>query len=121
MRVPPKDRWQLPKGLVAADEALEATAVREVREEAGIDTELIAPLETIEYWYYGHNRGRRVRFHKFVHFYLLAYRSGNTSDHDWEVAEARWVDIATAQEMLSFKSEQAVVAQAREMIAALEQ
>ena len=42
-------RWQLPKGIVDPGETPESAAVREAREEAGIDTELLAPIETIEY------------------------------------------------------------------------
>jgi hypothetical protein len=30
---------------------------------------LVAPIEKIEYWYFSTERGARVRFHKFVHFY----------------------------------------------------
>jgi 8-oxo-dGTP pyrophosphatase MutT (NUDIX family) len=36
-------RWQLPKGLLDEGESPEETALREVREEAGIETELLAP------------------------------------------------------------------------------
>lgn len=112
-------RWQLPKGLVNRDEQPETTALREVREEAGIITELVEPLDTIEYWYVSTNRGQRVRFHKFVHFYLLRYKSGDVTEHDHEVNEARWVEINQAQAMLAFKSEKKVVQQAQARLAGL--
>lgn len=115
----PKLRWQLPKGIVDPGESQEVTAVREVREEAGLETDLLTLIETIEYWYRSHRNGKPVRFHKFVHFYLLQYRSGEVADHDHEVEEARWVSIDEAIEMLAFKNEREVVAKAREMIAAL--
>lgn len=109
-------RWQLPKGLIGKNEPVETAAMREVREETGLGTEMIAPIETVEYWYYSSSRGGRVRFHKFVHFFLLRYKSGRTSDHDHEVNEARWVEISRAEEMLAFASEKKVVARARQMI-----
>ena len=112
----PSRRWQLPKGLIDADETPEIAALREVREEAGIETELLAPVEKIEYWYVGEDRGERVRFHKSVHFFLLAYRSGVVENHDAEVAEARWVKIAEAVQMLAFKGEKEVVEKAVKLL-----
>jgi 8-oxo-dGTP diphosphatase len=112
-----KSRWQLPKGLVDSGESPEEAALREVREETGLGGELIAPIETAEYWYVGTARGGgRVRFHKFVHFYLLRYASGEVSAHDHEVNEARWVEIDEAARRLAFKSERTVLARAREML-----
>ena len=113
------NRWQLPKGIVDPGETPEVTAVREVQEEAGLQTELLEQLEKIEYWYVGNKGSQRVRFHKFVYFYLLRYTSGNIQDHDWEVNEARWVEINQAQQLLAFKSEKLVVAKAAEKIAQL--
>lgn len=116
--VKPKFRWQLPKGIVDPGESPPVTAVREVKEEAGIETDLIKLIETIEYWYRSEQNGRPVRFHKFVHFYLLEYRSGDVSNHDHEVEESRWVSFEEAIETLAFKSEREVVEKAREMIVA---
>ena len=118
--VGPARRWQLPKGLVDAGETPEITALREVREEAGIVTELLQKIETIEYWYVGDKGKQRVRFHKFVHFFLLRYIAGQVSDHDWEVNEARWVPTDQAREILLYISERQVLEKAVEMIKALE-
>jgi 8-oxo-dGTP pyrophosphatase MutT (NUDIX family) len=115
----PKLRWQLPKGIVDPGESPEVTAVREVREEAGVETERLGLIETIEYWYRSFKNGQPVRFHKFVHFYLMEYRGGDVANHDHEVEEARWVSFGEALEMLEFKSEREVVEKAREMIAQL--
>ena len=114
--VKPKLRWQLPKGIVDPGESPEVTAVREVREEAGVETDRLALIETIEYWYRSVRNGKPVRYHKFVHFYLLQYRRGDVSEHDHEIEEARWVNFEQALEMLEFKSERDVVEKAREMI-----
>jgi 8-oxo-dGTP pyrophosphatase MutT (NUDIX family) len=114
--VKPKMRWQLPKGIVDEGESPQVTAVREVREEAGIDADLLKLIETIEYWYRSVKYGKPVRFHKFVHFYLMEYQSGDVANHDHEVEEARWVSFDEALKMLDFKSEREVVEKAREMI-----
>lgn len=116
--VKPKLRWQLPKGIVDPGESPEVTAIREVKEEAGVETDRLALIETIEYWYRSVNYGKPVRYHKFVHFYLLQYRSGDVSEHDHEIEEARWVSFDEALELLEFKNEREVVEKAREMIEA---
>lgn len=118
--VGPRLRWQLPKGLVDEGESVEAAAVREVREEAGIETSIVAFIEKAEYWYFSTLRGARVRYHKFVHFYLLEFLSGDVSQHDREVNEARWVEISEAMEMLAFKGEKEIVERANEMLGATE-
>lgn len=112
-----RSRWQLPKGLVGRDESREVAALREVREETGCACELVAPVEVAEYWYVGTARGGgRVRFHKFVHFFLMRYASGGVRDHDDEVNEACWFEIGAACAALAFKSERRVAARARELI-----
>ena len=111
-----QNRWQLPKGMVEKGESPETAAVREAREEAGVSSEVVQLIETIEYWYAGLDNGIRVRFHKRVHFYLLRYLSGDTKDHDWEVNEARWVPIDDATSQLAFDNERRVMERARELI-----
>lgn len=111
-----QNRWQLPKGMVEKGESPETAAVREAREEAGVSSQVVQLIETIEYWYAGLDNGIRVRFHKRVHFFLLRYVSGDTKDHDWEVNEARWVPIADATSQLAFDNERRVMEGARQLI-----
>ncbi len=112
-------RWQLPKGIVGHDETPEAAALREVREEAGVATELIELLDKIEYWYVSRERGQAVRFHKFVYFYLLRYLGGDVRLHDDEVHEARWFEIDDAVAALAFANEKQIVRRAKERLASL--
>jgi 8-oxo-dGTP pyrophosphatase MutT (NUDIX family) len=111
-------RWQLPKGWIEDGEPAEATAVREVREEAGIDAEIVAPLGTIEYWYRSTYDPKPVRVHKYVHVFLLRYLGGSVDDHDDEVTEAKWLPIDDALRTLSHKDEREMVAKARELLQA---
>jgi len=110
------NRWQLPKGLVDKGESTEDAAVREVREEAGIETDLVERLDKVEYWYFWNEDGERVRYHKFVYFYLLRYKAGDVSDHDHEVNEARWFNIDEAINVLAFDSEKKIVEKARGLL-----
>jgi 8-oxo-dGTP pyrophosphatase MutT (NUDIX family) len=111
-------RWQLPKGMVDPGEQLEQTAVRELREEAGVVTQLLAPIDTIDYWFTSAREERRTSCHKFVHYYLLRYLSGDPEDHDDEVNEACWVEIGQAFKQLTFDNEKEVVQKAMAMLAA---
>jgi len=90
-----------------------------VREEAGVETDVLRLIETVQYWYQRVQYGKRIRYHKYVHFYLLRYRAGDVRDHDHEVAESRWVSFEQALEMLEFKSEREVVEKALPMIDAM--
>ena len=118
--VGPRERWQLPKGAVAGVETNEEAALREVREETGLTAELVETLDRIEYWFNATREGQRVRFHKFVYFYLMRFVSGSVGDHDHEVVEARWIEIEQAIDLLAFASEKAVVRKARQLIAEYE-
>jgi 8-oxo-dGTP pyrophosphatase MutT (NUDIX family) len=110
------NRWQLPKGLVDKGESTEDAAIREVREEAGIDTEIVTRIDKVEYWYFWKENGQRIRYHKFVYFYLLRYKAGDVRDHDHEVNDARWVNIDDAIKMLAFDNEKKIMEKAKELI-----
>ena len=109
-------RWHLPKGLVDPGETFEQAALREVREESGIDATIVGPIDMIDYWFYAEHGSERRRYHKFVHFYLMRSLGGDVGNHDHEVVESRWVTVDEALEMLYFKTERDIVTKAVTMI-----
>jgi 8-oxo-dGTP pyrophosphatase MutT (NUDIX family) len=103
----------LPKGHVDPGETPDQTALREVREETGVEAELVQKLGDVRYFY---QRGGK-RIFKRVTFYLFAYRDGSLDDHDDEVEEARWMPLAEAVEALSYDGEREIAERALSAIA----
>jgi 8-oxo-dGTP pyrophosphatase MutT (NUDIX family) len=104
--------WGLPKGTPDANEAIEDTALREVREETGLDVELGERLQTIEYWFTANG----VRYHKRVHHWLMQPTGGDLANHDHEFDEVRWMPAAEAYSMLTYDGEKRLVAEAAQVL-----
>ena len=68
----------------------------------------------VEYWFAA--GPERVR--KAVHFYLMESIGGDTSLHDHEYDEVRWVPVQEARRMLSFETYRDVLDRALAAIAA---
>ena len=92
----------LPKGHPDSGESAADAARREVREETGLEAELVEKLDDIRYWYA--RDGERVM--KIVSFFLFRYLSGSVEDHDDEVEEAGWIPLEEAPGRLAYSGEQ---------------
>ena len=114
----PEGVWALPKGQIDAGESAGETAVREVREETGVEGRLVEKLGDTRYVFTW--RGERV--FKVVSFFLMRYRSGRLGElpaaHAHEVAEARWLPLDEAAGLLAYDGEQEMAARAWERIRA---
>jgi 8-oxo-dGTP pyrophosphatase MutT (NUDIX family) len=109
----------LPKGNVDEGERPEQTAVREVREETGVEADLVTKLTDIKYVYV-RSWGDRQRVFKVVSFYLLRYRSGRvgqiTPEMRREVRQAMWLPLEEAPQKLSYRGEREVIKLAQEYV-----
>ena len=99
----------LPKGHLEPGEGSSEAAIREVHEETGIRADLIAPIESIEYWFVT----PKARVHKQVDFFLLRYRSGAPLHHNGEVESVRLLPLEGLDRLLSYPGERRVAARAR--------
>jgi 8-oxo-dGTP pyrophosphatase MutT (NUDIX family) len=98
----------LPKGHIDPGETRLQAAAREVREETGVEAELVCELGEVRYWY--SRDGRAVP--KTVVFFLFRYVSGDPEDHDDEVEEARWMPLSDAQRALTYAGEREMAVRA---------
>ena len=96
-----RTRWGLPKGAVTAGETSEAAALREVLEETGLVARIVAPLDTIEYFF----RAGDTLIRKRVDFYLMEYVEGELVPQLSEVDDVEWVELKQAIRRSSFDSE----------------
>jgi 8-oxo-dGTP pyrophosphatase MutT (NUDIX family) len=96
-------QWTLPKGAQEPGETVTVAALREVREETGLEVELIGPLDTIDYWFVW--APEQTRYHKFVHYFLMHAVGGDFAQHDSEMEDADWFTPEQARRRMAFANE----------------
>jgi 8-oxo-dGTP pyrophosphatase MutT (NUDIX family) len=106
--------WALPKGTPEAGETLEQTALREVREETGVEVETDTAIGDIKYWFSRPQEG--VRYHKTVYHYLLRPIGGDPSLHDHEFDDVRWFPAQEALKLLTYQNEVRILRRALELL-----
>jgi 8-oxo-dGTP pyrophosphatase MutT (NUDIX family) len=102
--------WGLAKGGIEPDESIEDAAVREVREETGIQAEIEASLGETRYFYVW----EEVRIRKTVHFFLMRATGGDPDDRDDEMEDVRWFPLERALKRAAYRGEREVLGRAAE-------
>lgn len=108
-----REVWTLPKGTPEPGETAEQTALREVREETGVEAEIVGELEDITYWFVV--AAEQARYRKTVRYFLMRQTGGDTADHDGEVDEVRFVPVDRAARQATYPSDRKVLTRLAEL------
>jgi 8-oxo-dGTP pyrophosphatase MutT (NUDIX family) len=104
--------WSLPKGHIEAGESPEQAAIREVREETGIESEIQKSLGVIDFWFMA--GGKRI--HKTVHHFVFKEKGGRISPQVSEVDDVRWFPLNEIVDRLAYPDEKKLIARSRELL-----
>ena len=100
--------YSFPKGHVEQGETEEQTAVREVKEETGLDIEIIESFrEVADYCPFGKIRKRVV-------FFMAQTMSDKVTIQEEEIDSYLWVDLAEAHHRCTYDNDLRVIRKARE-------
>ena len=103
--------WSFPKGLIDLGQTQEQAAVREVKEEGGVEAEIIDKIGYNKYVYT--LNGEKI--FKVVTYFLMKYKSGDPKDHDFEVSEAGWYEPEDALKQLTFSQDKSLLKKALDL------
>ncbi|MGN0463343.1 MAG: bis(5'-nucleosyl)-tetraphosphatase, partial [Acutalibacteraceae bacterium] len=102
--------WGFPKGHIEAGESEKETAVRETKEETGLDIDIIDGFSCkSEYTIQG-------KVEKAVVIFLAKARNNNVVKQEEEIDEFIWVDFNAAMRMLKFENDRNILIKAKEYI-----
>jgi len=102
--------WSFPKGHVESGETETETALREIKEETGIDV-IIDPTfrETVTYF-------PRKDSQKIVVYFIAKAKNFDYVRQESEIAEIKWVDAGCAESVLTYDNDKSIVNKARKVI-----
>lgn len=101
--------WVLPKGRVEKDEQLQEAALREVKEETGVEAEIERYLGEIHYTY-KENWDETNRIHKTVHWYMMKSKNMETVPQKEEgFVDAKYIHMDKSIEIAKYHDEREII------------
>ena len=109
----PKAVWRLPKGWINEGASSRETAIREVKEEGGIEAKIVKKIGAITYFYNSSDKGR---IFKSVTFYLMEWVKDLAEGFDEETSEIAWLPFDQAHQKLSYQGEKEILKKAQGLL-----
>lgn len=102
--------WSFPKGHVESGETEVETALREIKEETGLDV-IIDPSfrETVSYY-------PKKDTQKVVVYFIARAKNYYYIPQEEEIAQIRWVEIGLAHSILTYENDKTIVNKAKTAI-----
>lgn len=99
--------WSFPKGHMESGESETQTALREIKEETGIDV-IVDPTfrETVSY-------SPKKDTQKVVVYFLAKAKNFEYTPQEDEIADIKWVDIGHALSVLTYENDKTIVNKAK--------
>jgi len=99
------EQWRFPKGKIERGENSVRAALREVKEEGGVEARILSKIDNIKYFFV--QKGQKI--FKTVTFYLMEYIQEAQGGFCWETEEIAWLPLEEAKERLAFKNEKGIL------------
>lgn len=107
--------WAFPKGLIGdtyQNESKEATAVREVLEETGVEAVILKPLASSTYWYQWEDE----QIKKTVYYFLMEAIKEDFTKRDGEMEEVLWLPQKEVKGKLTYPGDKKIWEEAQKEI-----
>ena len=102
--------WSFPKGHIENNETETETAVREIKEETGIDVNIDPTFrESVSYF-------PKKDTQKVVVYFIAQAKNFQYKPQEDEISEIRWVDIGYAKQILTYENDKTIVNRALKAI-----
>jgi 8-oxo-dGTP pyrophosphatase MutT (NUDIX family) len=106
------DRWQLAKGKIDKGESTIDAALREVKEEGGVETKIVQKIGSSSYFYVFED----TKCFKTVTYFLMEVIKKTKEGHDNEIDEVKFEEFEKAHKLLTFKDDKNILKKAKEIL-----